>query len=107
MTENNVLNAQLCQHISGYLTCESAALLEVNVLSAYLYVRACSNIYSSFQVGERYASDDLNVALCICYEGLDSLQQFLSLGTGLVHLPVTCDDSFSYGFLHCKKLLYI
>ena len=78
MTDNNVLNAQLCEHISRYFACESAALFKVNVLSANLYVAACCCVDSCFEVSERYTSDDLDLAVCISYERLDSLEKSLS-----------------------------
>ena len=100
MTDYNVLNAKLSEHISGDLAGESAALFKVNVLSAYLNVGACCGVNSGLKVGERYAGDNFYLALSVCNQGLDSFEKSLSLGTGLVHFPVSGNNCLSEILVH-------
>ena len=99
MADDNVLNAQLLEHVSGDLAGESAGLLEVHVLSADCNLGTLSSLYSSLNIGERYAKNHL-APLGLGQERLHLFDQSLCLCRSLVHLPVTGDNGLTISAIH-------
>ena len=101
MANHNVLNAQVGQHVSADLAGKSAGFFKVNVLSANMDVGALGFGNGGHQVGERHA--DHNFAACILNSGDQGVNQLSSLGSGLVHFPVTGNNCLTVLFIHDKN----
>ncbi len=103
MADDDVLHAQIHQHISADLTGESTRLLEVDILSTHMDVGTLGLCHSSDQVGIGSADDDLTGS--VLDGGDEFVHQNSSLGGGLVHLPVASNNSLALCLIHCYFLL--
>ena len=105
MAHDDILHAQIHQHVGADLTSESTGLLEVDILGTHMDVGALGLFHSGDQVGVGGADDDL--AACVLHGGHQLVHQNSSLGGGLVHLPVACNDCLTLCLIHDVYLLYI
>ena len=103
MADDDVLHAQIHQHIGADLTGESTGLFKVDVLGAHMDVGALGLSHSGDQIGKRSADDHL--AGSVLHSGDQLIHQNSSLGGGLVHLPVASDNSLALCLIHCYFLL--
>jgi len=98
VADNDILNAEVGQHIGADLTGEGAGLLEVDVLGTDMDVGTLGLCHSSDQVGIGSADDDL--AACVLHGGHQLVHQNSSLGGGLVHLPVASNNGLALCLIH-------
>ena len=98
MADDDVLNAEVGQHVSADLAGEGTGLLKVDVLGADVDVGALGHLDSGDEIGEGNADDDL--AAGVLDSGDQLADEGLGLGSGLVHFPVAGDDSFTILFIH-------
>ena len=98
MADDDVLDAQIHQHISADLAGECAGLLEMDVLGTDMDVGTLGLCHSSDQVGIGSADDDLTG--CVLDGGDELVHQNSSLGGGLVHLPVASNNGLALCLIH-------
>ena len=98
MADDDVLHAQIHQHIGADLAGECTGLLKVDILSTHMDVGALGLFHSGDQIGIRGADDHL--AACVLHGGDQLVHQNSSLGGSLVHLPVACNDSLTLCLIH-------
>ena len=98
VADDDILNAEVGQHIGRDLAGESTRLLEVDILGADMDVGALGHLDSGDEIGEGNADDDL--AAGVLDSGDQLADEGLGLGSGLVHFPVAGDDSFTILFIH-------
>ena len=99
VTHDDVLHAQILQHIGGNLAGVSALLLKVDVLSTH----GDPQIFEGLHSGGNIAGRDTDQGVAPLGAGHDLLQvlsEFLGLGGGHVHLPVAGDDSLTVSAVH-------
>ena len=105
MADDDVLHAQIDQHIGADLTGERTGLLEVDVLGTHMDIGALGLFHGGHQIGERGADDDL--AGSILDGGDQFIHQLGCLRGGLVHFPVACNDCLTLCLIHDVYLLLI
>ena len=98
VADNDVLNAEVGQHVSADLAGEGTGLLKVDILGADVDVGALGHLDSGDKVGKGNADDDLTAG--VLDSGDQLVDEGLSLGSGLVHFPVAGDDGFTILFIH-------
>jgi hypothetical protein len=87
VAQDDVLNADLAQHIGSDLTGESTGLLPVAVLGGHADVGTLGGLQSGGNIDKGNAHH--HVAGGILHQRLNGLDEGGSLGGGLVHFPVT------------------
>ena len=98
MAHDDILHAQIHQHVGADLAGECARLFKVDVLSTHMDVGALGLFHSGDQVGVGGADDDL--AACVLHGGHQLVHQNSSLGGGLVHLPVASNNGLALCLIH-------
>ena len=98
MADNDVLNAQVGQHVSADLAGVSTGLLEVDILGADMDVGALGLGNGRDQIGERHADNDL--AASVLDGGDQGVDQLGGLGGGLIHFPVAGNDCLAVLLIH-------
>ncbi len=106
VADDDVLHAQLLEHLGGNLAGVGAVGLIVAVLSADGDAAVLEQTHSGGNVHVGHAENDL-APLGLAQLGLDVLGEGLGLGQGLVHLPVAGDDGLAVAAVHCSSILSI
>ena len=103
MADDDVLHAQIHQHIGADLAGERTGLLKVDILSTHMDVGALGLFHSGDQIGVGGADNDLTGSIL---DGGDQLvHQLGCLSGGLIHLPVACNDCLTLCLIHSNDLL--
>src|SRR5699024_12772052 len=98
VAHDDVLHAQVHQHVGADLAGVGAGLFKVDVLGAHVDVGALGLGHGGDQVGVRGADDHLAAGVL---DGGDQLvDQGGGLGGVLVHLPVAGNDGLALFFIH-------
>ena len=99
VADNDILHAQILEHVGGHFAGVRAAGLKVQVLRAYGYPHILECLQGGRDVDEGHAHHDL-APLGAGQQGLELLGELLGVGGGFVHLPVSGDDSLAVSTVH-------
>ncbi len=99
VANDDVLYAQLLEHVGGNFAGVGTLLLEVDVLGADGHAGILEQAQGGGDVDGGNAQDDLAPA-GLTHQSLELLGKGTGLAEGLVHLPVAGDDSFTITAVH-------
>ena len=99
VADDDVLDAQILQHIGGHLAGVGAGLLIKYVLSAHGHPNVLEGLHGGGDIHGGHAHHHV-APLGAGQQALEFFGKFLGLGGGLVHLPVAGDDGLAISAIH-------